>query len=59
MGIRASTTYELVFDNCKVPVENRLGPGGYGLFVAQGTFDLSRPGVAAQALPASRRARPG
>ncbi|MCB4755720.1 MAG: acyl-CoA dehydrogenase family protein [Elusimicrobia bacterium] len=50
MGIRASSTYELVFDNCKVPKNNVIGGEGKGLFVAQATFDLSRPGVAAQAL---------
>ncbi|MBI1979944.1 MAG: acyl-CoA dehydrogenase family protein [Elusimicrobia bacterium] len=50
MGIRASPTYELNFDNCKVPAENFLGGEGHGLSVAQGTFDISRPGVAAQAL---------
>lgn len=50
MGIRASTTYELFFDNCKIPASNMLGKEGHGLFVAQGTFDISRPGVAAQAL---------
>lgn len=50
MGIRASPTYELNFDNCKVPKENFLGGEGRGLFVAQATFDVSRPGVAAQAL---------
>ncbi len=50
MGIRASPTYELVFNNCRIPKENVLYKEGYGLFVAQGTFDLSRPGVASQAL---------
>ncbi len=50
MGIRASSTYELVFDNCKIPAANVLGKDGQGLFVAQATFDISRPGVAAQAL---------
>src|SRR5258708_3906630 len=50
MGIRASTTYTLMFDNCKVPKENLLGKEGLGLLVAQSTFDISRPGVAAQAL---------
>ena len=50
MGIRASPTYELNMDNCKVPKANLLGGEGRGLFVAQGTFDVSRPGVAAQAL---------
>ncbi len=50
MGIRASNTYELTFDNCKVPKENVIGGEGRGLFVAQATFDISRPGVASQAL---------
>lgn len=50
MGIRASSTYELTFDNCKVPAANLVGGEGKGLFVAQGTFDISRPGVASQAL---------
>jgi alkylation response protein AidB-like acyl-CoA dehydrogenase len=50
MGIRASPTYTLMFDNCKVPKENLLGREGGGLLVAQSTFDVSRPGVAAQAL---------
>ncbi|MBI4249019.1 MAG: acyl-CoA dehydrogenase family protein [Elusimicrobia bacterium] len=50
MGIRASWTYELVFNNCRVPKENLIYKEGHGLRVAQGTFDYSRPGVAAQAL---------
>jgi len=50
MGIRASPTYQLNFDNCKIPKENLLGREGGGLLVAQATFDVSRPGVAAQAL---------
>ncbi|MFA6004681.1 MAG: acyl-CoA dehydrogenase family protein, partial [Elusimicrobiota bacterium] len=50
LGIRANPTYELVFQNCRVPKENLLYKEGYGLFVAQTTFDLSRPGVASQAL---------
>ena len=50
MGIRASSTRELIFDNCKVPKENLLGKEGHGLMIAQATLDASRPGVAAQAL---------
>ncbi len=50
MGIRASATYELVFEDCKVPAENLLGKEGRGFMVAMKTFDMSRPGVAAQAL---------
>ncbi len=50
MGIRASVTAELVFDNARVPVENLLAREGMGFIVAMKTFDISRPGVAAQAL---------
>ena len=50
MGIRASSTYELVFEDCKVPAENVLGKEGMGFISAMRTFDMSRPGVAAQAL---------
>jgi alkylation response protein AidB-like acyl-CoA dehydrogenase len=50
MGIRANPTYQLDFQNCRVPVKNRLYKEGYGLFTAQTTFDCSRPGVASQAL---------
>ncbi|MFH1263778.1 MAG: acyl-CoA dehydrogenase family protein [Pseudomonadota bacterium] len=50
MGIRASATRELVFENCKVPVANRLGPEGTGFITAMRVFDTSRPGVASQAV---------
>jgi len=50
MGIRASSTYELVFEDCKVPASQLLGKVGQGFVVAMKTFDMSRPGVAAQAL---------
>ena len=50
MGIRANPTYELVFQNCRIPKNNLLYKEGYGLLTAQTTFDCSRPGVAAQAL---------
>jgi alkylation response protein AidB-like acyl-CoA dehydrogenase len=50
MGIRASPTYQLLFNDCKIPKENLLGREGGGLLVAQATFDVSRPGVAGQAL---------
>lgn len=50
MGIRASATTELVFQDCRVPKENLLGRPGTGFFTAMKTFDQSRPGVAAQAL---------
>ena len=50
MGIRASSTRELIFNNCRIPKENLLGKEGHGLITAQATLDCSRPGVAAQAL---------
>jgi len=50
LGIRASSTRELVFTDCKVPAENLLAKEGMGFIVTMKTFDLSRPGVAAQAV---------
>ncbi len=50
LGIRASATRELVFEDCRVPVENCLGREGTGFITAMKTFDASRPGVGAQAL---------
>ncbi len=49
-GIRASSTRELIFTDCKVPEENLLSKEGMGFIVTMKTFDMSRPGVAAQAL---------
>jgi butyryl-CoA dehydrogenase len=50
MGIRASCTRELVFEDCKVPKSALLGREGMGFVVAMKTLDRTRPGVAAQAL---------
>lgn len=50
MGIRASCTRELVFENCHIPKENLLSREGMGFIVAMKTLDRTRPGVAAQAL---------
>jgi alkylation response protein AidB-like acyl-CoA dehydrogenase len=50
MGIRASATNEIIFEDCHVPAENLLGKEGEGFMVAMRTLDKSRPGVAAQAL---------
>jgi alkylation response protein AidB-like acyl-CoA dehydrogenase len=50
MGIRGSTTGELVFDRCRVPAGNRLGAEGEGFKVAMRVLDRSRPGIAAQGL---------
>ncbi|MEW6227669.1 MAG: acyl-CoA dehydrogenase family protein [Bacillota bacterium] len=50
MGIRASATRELIFQDCRVPAENILDREGKGFIVAMRTFDRTRPGVAAQAV---------
>ena len=50
MGIRGSSTCELVFDNVKVPKENLLGEVGKGFKIAMMTLDGGRIGIAAQAL---------
>jgi len=50
LGIRGSSTTELIFDNCFVPEKNRLGPEGKGFRIALETIDGSRIGIAAQAL---------
>jgi butyryl-CoA dehydrogenase len=50
MGIRASVTRELIFEDCRVPKENLIGKEGQGFSIALRTLDKSRPGVAAQAL---------
>ena len=50
MGIRASATRELIFQDCRVPKTNLLAKEGMGFLVAMKTLDQSRPGVASQAL---------
>lgn len=50
LGIRASSTRELIFQDCRVPAKNLLGKEGRGFMIAMATFDNSRPGVGAQAL---------
>jgi len=50
MGIRASATTELIFENCKIPKENLLGKEGKGFGIAMATLDGGRIGIAAQAL---------
>ena len=49
-GIRASSTRELIFTDCKVPKENLIAREGMGFIATMKTFDMSRPGVAAQAV---------
>jgi butyryl-CoA dehydrogenase len=50
MGIRASATSELVFQDCKVHKSQMLGKEGMGFIVAMKTLDRTRPGIAAQAV---------
>ena len=50
MGICGSSTYELIFQDCRIPKENLLGPQGKGFPIAMHTLDGGRIGIAAQAL---------
>ena len=50
LGIRASSTGELIFENCIVPKENMLGKEGRGFGIAMKSLDGGRIGIAAQAL---------
>ena len=56
LGIRASSTAELVFDNCFVPLENRLDGEGEGFKIAINAIDSSRVSVAAQGIGIARGA---
>ena len=50
LGIRASATAELIFNNCRIPADRLISREGMGFVVAMRTFDMSRPGVGAQAV---------
>ena len=50
LGIRASDTAELVFDECRVPAAHRIGEEGQGFKIALATLDGGRIGIAAQAV---------
>jgi len=50
LGIRCSATRELVFEDCFVPEENRLGREGMGFIMTMKLLDFSRPGLGAQAM---------
>lgn len=56
LGIRASATRELIFIDCKIPVQNMLGTEGMGFVTAMRTFDQSRPAVGAQAVGVAQAA---
>lgn len=50
LGIRASATSELIFENCRVSADNRLGQEGEGFKIAMTVLDAGRIGIATQAL---------
>ncbi len=50
MGIRGSSTYELIFEDCRIPKDALLGQKGRGFPIAMHTLDGGRIGIAAQAL---------
>jgi alkylation response protein AidB-like acyl-CoA dehydrogenase len=56
LGQRASDTAQIVFDNCEVPVENRLGGEGQGYRIALGNLEAGRIGIGAQAVGMARSA---
>ncbi len=56
LGIRASNTAELVFQDCRVPAANRLGEEGQGFKIGLATLDGGRIGIAAQAVGIGRAA---
>jgi butyryl-CoA dehydrogenase len=56
LGVRASSTAELVFESCQVPMENRLGSEGEGFKIAMTAIDSSRISVAAQAVGIAKAA---
>ena len=56
LGIKASSTTQTIFDNCKIPAENLLGSEGEGFKIAMKTLDGGRIGVAAQAVGIARAA---
>lgn len=56
LGIKASGTAELIFEDCRIPKENLLGEVGQGFYVAMNTLDGGRIGIASQALGIARAA---
>ncbi len=48
MGIRASSTRELIFENCRIPDDNLIGKEGFGFIITMKTLDNARAGVGAQ-----------
>ena len=56
MGVRASATYEVILDNCRIPAENILGKEGQGFKIAMQTLDKARVSVGAGSVGIARAA---
>ena len=56
MGLRASDTTDLVFEECRIPAENRLGEEGEGFLIAMTGLDCGRIGIAAQSIGVAQAA---
>jgi alkylation response protein AidB-like acyl-CoA dehydrogenase len=56
MGLRASDTTDLIFDNCPIPADRRLGDEGHGFTLAMKGLDGGRIGIAAQSIGVARSA---
>jgi len=56
MGIRASATRELVFEDCRIPAENLISREGFGFIITMKTLDKARVGVGAQAVGLAQEA---
>ena len=56
MGIRLSNTADVIFDEVRIPVENRIGQEGEGFKIAMGTLDRTRPSGSAAAVGICQRA---
>ena len=54
MGLRASNTVELIFEDCRVPKENLLGREGQGFQIAMNALDSGRIGISSQAVGIAR-----
>ena len=59
MGIRGSSTCDLIFEDCVIPKDRMLGKKGEGFKIAMKTLDSGRIGIASQALGLGRRRRRG
>jgi butyryl-CoA dehydrogenase len=54
LGMRAATNGDFIFENCRVPMENRLGEEGQGMKICLSTIDRGRIGIAAQTIGITR-----